>query len=203
VVTGGVLAEKRPFQPPGVVMEPTNIRQRFGKTSPGAAAAPGLKIAGVYQDLKSRAWAEDLWNRVAQLTGPDAVQVAAWTIDELNHAPAFQEAVSAATLADVLVVSIHAGEQLPPGLCAWIDAWLPRRQRRDGALIVLLGVTAGQPDVPLARAKEYLRTIACRGGLDFLLREHIGALHRLKTSIRSEPSVPGANPIRRPEREKS
>ena len=162
-------------------MEPANILQQFVKTSTGAAGSAGLKVANVYQDLKSRAWAENLWNRVVQLSGPDAVLAAAWSIEELNQAQAFQEAVSAATLADVLMVSIHAGEQLPPGLCAWIDAWLPRRQRQDGALIALLGVVAGQPDVPSKQAEEYLRGVARQGRLDFMLHEHVGTFHRSKT----------------------
>jgi len=184
-------------------MQTANLLQRIVRASRGTAATPALKVAWVYQDLKSRAWTENLWNRVAQLAGPDDVLVTAWALDELKPRPPFQEAVSAATLADVVMISIHASEQLPPGLCAWIDAWLPGRQRRDGALMVLLGVAAGQPEVPLVWTKEYLRAVARRGGLEFLLREHIETLPHPKTSARNEPSDLRTPLIHQPERTKS
>ena len=173
VVTRKVLGEKNPSNSSSLFMKPTSISQPIVKMSPDIGAVPGLKIVGIYQDNEGRTRIGDLRDRVAKLAGPDAVPISAWSLDELSHAPAFQEAVSAAALADVLVVSIHAGEQISPALCAWVVAWLPRRQRREGALIALLGVAAGQSDVPLAWTKEYLSTIARRSGLEFLLLENL------------------------------
>jgi hypothetical protein len=184
-------------------MEPANILQPIIKVSSDVPASRSLIIVGIYQDIESRAWIGDLWNRVAELAGPDAVPITAWNLDELSHAPAFQEAVSAAAIADVLVISIHAGEQLPPALCAWVAAWRPRRQRRDGALITLLGVAAGQPDVTMALAKEYLSTIAGRSGLDFMFCEHLGTFYHSKTSAPVRPSFPETNSIHQPERSRT
>ena len=180
-------------------MEPANIQQPIAKTSSDVPAPPGLKIAGVYQDIESRARIGDLWDRVADLAGPDAVPITAWSLEELSRAPAFQEAVSAAAVADVLVISIHAGDQLPPALCAWIDSWLPLRQRHDGSLIILLGVAAGQPEIPLARAKEYLSAIARGSGLDFQFCEHLEASHCPKTPAPDRHSSPETNPIHPPD----
>ena len=180
-------------------MEPANIRQPIAKTSSDVPAPPGLKIAGIYQDVESRAWIGDLWDRVADLAGPDAVPITSWSLEELSRAPAFQEAVSAAAVADVLVISIHAGAQLPPALCAWIDSWLPHRQRRDGSLIILLGVAAGQSDVPLARAKEYLSAIARKSGLDFQCCEHLEGSHCPKTPAPDRVPSPETNPIHQPD----
>jgi hypothetical protein len=158
-------------------MEPTPISKPIAPAQTGSA----LNVTAVYQDMWGREWARELWLRVTQLMGNDAITNTSWSLMELDRPEIFSEAVSAATLADVLVVSIHASEQLPPRLCAWFDAWVPRRQRQEGALIALLGMTAGQPDGPSKQAEEYLRAVARRGRLDFLLREHVGTFHRSKT----------------------
>jgi len=151
------------------------------RTPPSKPVAPtpaksALNVTAVYQDAWGREWATELWLRVTQMMGSDAIANTGWDLVELNRPEVFSEAVSAAAIADVLVISIHAGEQLPPPLCAWIDAWLPRRQRQDGALIALLGTAAGQPDSLSKQTEEHLSTVARRGRLDFLLREHIVAL---------------------------
>ena len=80
-------------------MEPANIQPPIAKTSSDVPAPPGLKIAGIYQDVGSRAWIGDLWDRVADLAGPGAVPITTWSLEGLSHAPAFQEAVSAAAVA--------------------------------------------------------------------------------------------------------
>ena len=180
-------------------MEPAKIQQPIAKTSSDVPAPPGLKIAGIYQDVESRGWIGDLWDRVADLAGPDAVPITAWSLEELSRAPAFQEAVSAAAVADVLVISIHAGAQLPPALCAWIDSWLPHRQRRDGSLIVLLGVAAGQPEIPLALAKDYLSAIARGSGLDFQFCEHLDAPRCTTTPAPDRASSPETNSLHPPD----
>jgi hypothetical protein len=193
------MAEKNPISPSGVAMEPADIPQSAAQTSSVVPAPPGLKIAGIYQDVARRAWIGDLWNRVADLAGPDAVPITAWSLEELSRAPAFQEAVSAAVVADVLVISIHAGDHLPPVLCAWIDSWRPRRQRHGGSLIVLLGVAAGQPEIPLARAKDYLSAIARGSGLDFQFCEHLDAPHCPETTAPDRASSPETNPLHQPD----
>lgn len=136
-------------------------------------AGTNLSIIAVYQDIRGQEWAAELWCRMSQLMGDDAITSRSWNIAELDRPEIFSAAVSAATAADVLVVSIRAGEQLPFVLHAWIDEWLPRRQRQDGTLIALIVVPAGQPDATSERTGEYLRTVARRGRLDFQLREHV------------------------------
>ena len=165
-------------------MEPTPISKPIAPAQAGCA----LNVTAVYQDMWGREWARELWLRVTQLMGNDAITNTSWNLMELDRPEIFSEAVSAATLADVLVVSIHASEQLPPRLYTWIDAWLPRRQRQDGTLIALLSVVAGQPDGPSKQAEEYLRGVARQGRLDFQLREHVEAFHR-STTFPADASV--------------
>jgi hypothetical protein len=153
-------------------MKPISLSKPVSPAQAGFA----LKVATVYQDMEGQEWVAELWHRVTQLMGNDAIVNTSWSLIELDQSAIFSEAVSAASRADVLVVSIHPGEQLSARLCAWIDAWLPRRQRQDGALIALLGMAAGRPDGPAKQAEAYLRNVALRGRLEFLLREQVGAL---------------------------
>jgi hypothetical protein len=80
------------------------------------------------------------------------------------------DAVQAAAKADVLVVSIRDAGELPVDLYVWIDAWMPRRTRRPGAMVALIGVPP-QPDPQSGRAHKYLEAVSRRVGLDFLPRE--------------------------------
>ena len=164
-------------------MEPTDILRQITRTSTDVASQPALTVAVVYQDTRTWAWAAELWSRVAQWMGPDAAAIGAWSLDELSGPPVFREAVSAAANADAVIISIHAAEQSPPRLCAWIDAWLPRRHRPDGSLIALIGVS-GREAAPSVRVQEYLRAVARKGGLEFLLHEYVGPCGIEKTPPR-------------------
>ena len=177
-------------------MEPSSISKLITPATPGSA----LNVTTVYQDLWGSEWATELWCRVTQMMGNDAVIHTSWNLVELGRPEIFSEAVAAAAIADVLVISIPAGEPLPVHLCAWIDAWLPRRRRRDGALIALLGMVAGQPDGLSKQAAEYLSAVARRGRLDFLLREDVDALSGSKTSASDRSPSPATNPITHPKK---
>jgi hypothetical protein len=94
----------------------------------------------------------------------------AWEIGDLTRLGILSDAVRFATVADVIVVSVCATEELPPDLCAWIDAWLPRRHRRAGALVALIGISE-QSSPWFSHTLDYLQAVAHRGQLDFLPRE--------------------------------
>jgi len=77
------------------------------------------------------------------------------------------DAVRAALVADLIVVSVHAADELPLGLYVWIDAWLPRRTSREGALTALIGADEPQ-DPQSSRTREYLQAVARKAQLDFI-----------------------------------
>ena len=81
-------------------------------------------------------------------------------------------AVRAALQADVIVVSVHAADELPLDLYVWIDVWLPRRSARMGALVALIGVP-GKPASQAVRTQEYLQAVARRAELDFMTHERL------------------------------
>jgi hypothetical protein len=129
-----------------------------------------LSVAMVYQDPLTRHWATELWDRVGQLVGQSGICRQSWKISDLADARVFTDAVQAAAEADVLVVSVRDAGDLPANLDLWIQAWVPRRVGRAGALVALTGVPP-QPDTRSGRAHPYLETVARRAGLDYLPRE--------------------------------
>ncbi len=147
---------------------------------------PALRVATVYQDPLTRHWARELWDRVGQLVGQGGICHQSWKIGDLTDAQAYTGAVQAATEADVLVVSVRDAGELPINLCVWIDAWMPRRAGRAGALVALIGVCP-QPNVQSGRVHAYLEAVARRVGLDFLPRER-----KLPEQSRSISSLAGS-----------
>jgi hypothetical protein len=157
----------------------------------GIAAATteqALNVVIVYQDPLTRHWATDLWDRVGQVIGSGGICRKTWKLSDLTRAFAFADAVHAAAEADMLVISIRDAGELPTLLYVWIDAWLPRRAGRAGALAALIGVPS-KPDVLSGRAYAYLESIARQTGLDFLPQER-----RLPEESHTLVALPGMVP---------
>lgn len=145
-----------------------------------------FKIAGVYQDALTRDWAMQMCGPVRQKFGEEYVRDTWHDVNSLSQTENLLEAVRAALAADVIVIAVHAADELPPEICAWIDVWLPRRPARTGTLAALIGV-AGQPDAQALRTQEYLQAVANRGQLDFAPHER---------RFPGEPCVTGDESVR-------
>ena len=124
-----------------------NAVTRLARTalSDEAALAPeesgySLNIAGVYQDSLTRDWAMQTCRLATQLAGEESVRNKWYNANSFNDHGILLEAVHAALVADVIVVSVYAAEELPLDLCVWFEAWSPRRPARAGALTALIGV---------------------------------------------------------------
>jgi hypothetical protein len=127
-----------------------------------------LKVAFTYQDAVTRQWGLEMYRQVAQLFGADHIHDTWWNSTSLLSDPKLlQDAVLAATLADVMVVAVHAAEELPLDLYVWIDAWLPRRLQRRGVFLALIGAR-DQLDTGLCHALDYLQAVARKGNLDYV-----------------------------------
>jgi len=129
-----------------------------------------LSIAGVYQDNVTWNWAVQMCRPATRLAGEASVRSAWYHVNGLSDPATLLDAVRATLRADVIVISVHAAEELPLELCVWIDAWLSRRPARAGALAALIGV-AEQPASQSARTQEYLQAVARKGQLDFVPQE--------------------------------
>jgi hypothetical protein len=129
-----------------------------------------LSVATVYQDPLTRHWAAELWGRVGQLICDEGVCCQSWKISDLTDPCVFVDSVRVAAAADVLIISVRDAGELPISLYGWFDALTPRRGRRAGALVALIGVPP-EPDAQSGHAHAYLETIARKVGLDFLPHE--------------------------------
>jgi hypothetical protein len=157
-------------------MEQTNILERTApldvvdfapsETEPGYA----LNVAMVYQDTLTRKWATEICGQVTRLAGKDAVHCNQWEISRLRDLCVLKDAILMTMVADVILVSIYDAEELPKDFRAWMDAWLARRYQPTGALIALISVP-GELSAQTKPARDYLRAVARKGRLDFLLRE--------------------------------
>ena len=115
-----------------------------------------------------------------QLVGEEHVRDTWYDVHSLDDVRILLDAVRAALVADLIVVSVHAADELPLGLYVWIDAWLPRRASREGALTALIG--ADEPQYPQSsRTRDYLQAVARKAQLDFIplfeSRPHVEALN--------------------------
>jgi hypothetical protein len=140
-----------------------------------------LSIAGVYQDIVTRDWALQTCRQATQLAGEERVQNMLYYAHSLRDPGVLLEAVRAALLADVILVSVHAADELQLELHVWIDAWLPRRLSRAGALTALIGV-AEPSNSQSVRTLEYLKAVACKAQLDFIPQERRRTMASFQTS---------------------
>jgi hypothetical protein len=155
-------------------MEQNNILERTDPSDELEFAPPeteyALNVVLVYQDAPTRKWATQVCDQVSSLAGKDAVRCTCWEIGRLSDPEGLKDAVLTTMQADVILISIYDAKELPVDLCVWIDAWLPRRSLPTGALIALISVP-GETAAQLEHARGYLRAVALKGRLDFLLRE--------------------------------
>ena len=129
-----------------------------------------LNVAGVYQDAVTRDWALQSYLRATRLAGEEGVQNTWYDLNSLRDPGILLDAVRAALVAVVIVVSVYAADELPIDRYAWGAAWMPRRLARAGALTALVGV-AEPLDSQSVRTIEYLQAVARKAHLDFAPQE--------------------------------
>ena len=163
---------------------------------------PALRVATVYEDPLTRYWAAELWDRVGRLVGEGDICHQSWLINNLTAARTFTDAVEAAAKADVLIVAVRDAGELPAKLCAWIDAWVPQRFGRPGALVAVIGVPS-EPDNQYGLVHQYLDSVTRKAGLDFLPRERklpkeSSARSGCRTTLKPKLAMlwPGGAPMR-------
>jgi hypothetical protein len=146
------------------------------RSDPLGLAADGagytLYIAGVYQDSVTQDWAMQNCRRAKQLAGEERVRNTWYDVHSLSDPKVFLNAVRDALVADVIMVSVYAADELPLDLYVWVQAWLPRRLLRAGALTAFIGV-AEPPDYQFFRTVEYLQAVASKAQLDFIPQERM------------------------------
>ena len=131
---------------------------------------PALNITMVCEDLLTREWAAEMWDRVTQIAGKENISVASWSVGSLARPEMLTEATLSAVRADVIIIAVSAAERLPMDLCVWFGAWVSRRVRRAGALVALIGLPQRR-DGQAFSTRDFLQMVAIKGGLNFFSRE--------------------------------
>jgi hypothetical protein len=151
-------------------MTPHYLHNQAGMDAAAPEPYSGLHIAVIHEDALPLEWAGQVTRRAIQLLGSRLVRTARWSVETLADPIAMEVATEAAVAADILVVVVSGDRALPPTVDRWIDAWLPRRRDRVGALVAVIGAPQ-QPSAFSARIREYLRDVATLAHLDFLTQE--------------------------------
>jgi hypothetical protein len=128
----------------------------------------------VYQDSVAQQQAREFWARVTQLVGDDAARCVSWSVGDLSDPGLLGKAAAATIQAEVIIVAVPEAGTLSPPLCRWIDVWLPLRRQREGVLMGVISL-AGPAASSSNHTQEYLRGVARRGGMEFILQEHVAA----------------------------
>jgi hypothetical protein len=118
-----------------------------------------LTVVVAFLDMTARSWAIEVCTRGNRIAGGDRLQSIWWEVGCLRDSAQFTAAVQAASESDLIIISLPAVEKTSSELCAWIDAWPPRRQLDEGALLALLGVR-NDSGAEFFRTRDYLRTAA-------------------------------------------
>jgi hypothetical protein len=150
---------------------PADDLNETGKLTAGSFfPRQALDLTLIYEDAASRQWAMQECDREANLLKRECLFSNSWRLTDLAQPEAFQDAVLAAIWSDVIIVSVCANGSEPIDLYVWVDAWLPRRCRRPGALMAL--IRADEPSgLFSSHLRQYLRAVARRGELEYLVQE--------------------------------
>jgi len=124
-----------------------------------------------YEDFETGKHAKKTYDFVVQNLGPDCrFTNQMWKFDVLTLPKLCDIAVEDATAADIIMISSNGGE-LPEGVKAWIEAWLPFE---PGPLaLVALSPRADQEDHRADSAQHYLARIARRGNMEFFAQPEV------------------------------
>ncbi len=120
-----------------------------------------------YEDLASRKRALQLYDHLAgQLLDEYDFQCAWWKFEHLQDRHLVARAADAATDANMIIVAVRDGLQLPATAKRWIEKWLPFKTDRQSALVALIvephAAAGGSCPVQV-----YLRNVALQIGMDF------------------------------------
>jgi hypothetical protein len=131
-----------------------------------------MNVTVMYDDAQTRAWAGEIYQKVQAVAGGNSVQGTWWKLADLCQPGVLAGAVSKAIRSDMIVVGVRESEGLPLPFYFWVNAWLPYRVQRSGALVALLGAPNPR-HAQTGRLKKFLRVVARRARMDLLLAERV------------------------------
>lgn len=134
------------------------------------AAEYALNITIVYDGTQTHKWAGEVYRRIEDVVGINAVRGQWWKLSDLAEPGVLAGAVSTAIRADMVIVAVQSSEGLPLPFYFWINSWMPHRVTGAGALVALLGSPFPR-NSESGRLQKFLRTVARRTKMDLLVSE--------------------------------
>jgi hypothetical protein len=120
-----------------------------------------------YEDRPARDRAMALYDRVAQQLIDDYdFKCSWWKFDLLRNQDLMAQAVDATIHANMVILSLSGGAQLPEAGKAWLESWVDYRTSTKSALVVLSGLSS-QEACDRSHLQAYLQQIAKRAKMDF------------------------------------
>lgn len=144
-----------------------------------------MNITVVYEESQTQKWAGDVYQTMGTTLGPEAVRGSWWKLGDFDQPGVLAGAVSKAMRSDMVIVSVRGSEGLPLPFYYWVNSWLPHRVGGIGALVALLGAPI-PGNSESGRLRKFLRTVARRGRMDFLVAERSIEPNIVKIGPRAE-----------------
>ena len=155
-------------------------------------AEPTFNVVIAYEDFETGKQAKRTFDvLVEQLKSDCRFTNQMWKFDVLNIPKLREMAAKDAAMADIVIISCRATNQLPPEVKAWIELWLAE-QNHAIAMVALLD---SSPRLPMeaANLRRYLSDVAVRGGMEFFSQPNEPGPARSAQPIIKEPAAPSIN----------
>jgi hypothetical protein len=127
-----------------------------------------LNVVIVYEDLETGRRAMKTYDYMVEHLGEQCLFAnQMWKFDVLAVPKLREMAAKDAAAAEIIIVSGHAGNELPKEVRAWVDQWISYKTHAS-ALVGLFGSeSVSNP------ARDYLATAAKRAGIEFFCQPGI------------------------------
>jgi hypothetical protein len=172
----------------GTLRSPSRITATGAAPFPAPAKAAHWQpkfpfdLVVTYETEATRARAFTLCGHlIKQLDDDHDIRQSWWKFPFLYDPQLLERATDVALSADMIVISLNHGKELPFIARTWIEGWVSQKNGRDTALVALVENTpsARCSDCPALR---YLNSVAHKAGMDFF--PHAFATAPLRTDSR-------------------
>ncbi len=141
------------------------------RASCGSSSAPLLNLALAYEDAMAGSRALRIFQNLFE-NGGNKMEFNlrnVWRFDFLHLSHLRDAAIAETVRADLIIVSVRDGNELPPSVKSWLEASLAQRDGDPGALVLLSGAST-QAESPHLAPEKYLAECARLAGLDFFVK---------------------------------
>jgi hypothetical protein len=130
-------------------------------------AAKRLALLAIFEDSVTGMWVKEFCQGLSRDLGRQCQIIEhVWPFSTFRLRELQEIAAEEASASDLVIISVHPTEGLPDEVKSWIELWLSHKGDRQAVLLALLYL----PYEGVSGSTEaYLREIARRGGMEFLV----------------------------------